>query len=72
MSEFTEEQTKNARLAQMLRELVPYISDVNFDPVDAGDGTLIPCIWPASNIKERLMDAADLIDTLTLRVGASA
>lgn len=59
--QFTAEQEGHARLAQMLRELAPHMKDVELEPI--GEHR---CIWPGANIRERLMDAADLIETLLI------
>lgn len=61
MNGFTPKQQGHARLAQALREMIPYAKDIH---LGMADGT--PMIWPAENIKEVLGGAADLIDTLTL------
>jgi hypothetical protein len=61
---FTERQAGHARLAEALRELSPFIVNVELDRVA---GT--PIIWPADNIRAVLNDAADLIDELTIKAG---
>ena len=62
MPDFTKEQEGYGRLAEMLRELAPHITDIGLGELPGG----ISMIWPASNIRERLHDAADLIETLII------
>lgn len=62
----TDEQAKHARLAQALRELAETVGDQHLGM--AGE---TPLIWPQDNVRWALNEAAELIDTLTLKAGAA-